>query len=170
VVSGKDVSRVLEAQPLLLWLSMPLGLHVLFYRGSEWNESHKLVAAWTRNQWIFLLSKCSWVLANIKAATTCCCFQKCEKKIFVYCSDPNFLSRSLYTYLQPVYEADEGSGEQLVTAFHNESKGLILGRWPLQACFWLHLHPLCLFWCGQNWWNCYFRSVFLKFICNLMDI
>jgi len=35
VVSGKDLSRVLEAQLLLLWLSMPLGLHVLFYRGSE---------------------------------------------------------------------------------------------------------------------------------------
>ncbi len=83
VVSGKDVSSVLEAQPLLLWLSMPLGLHVLFYKGSQWNEAHKLVAAWTRMQWIFLISKCSWVLANIKAATTCRCFQKCEKKIFV---------------------------------------------------------------------------------------
>jgi hypothetical protein len=35
VVSGKDVSSVLEAQPLLLWLSMPLGLHVLFYKGSQ---------------------------------------------------------------------------------------------------------------------------------------
>jgi hypothetical protein len=77
------VSSVLEAQPLLLWLSMPLGLHVLFYKGSQWNEAHKLVAAWTRMQWIFLISKCSWVLANIKAATTCRCFQKCEKKIFV---------------------------------------------------------------------------------------
>jgi hypothetical protein len=35
VVWGKDISRVLETQPLLLGLSMPLGLHVLFYRGSQ---------------------------------------------------------------------------------------------------------------------------------------
>jgi hypothetical protein len=62
---------------------MPLGLHVLFYRGSQWNDSHKLVAAWTGMWWIFLISKCSWVLANIKAATTCCCFQKCENFFFV---------------------------------------------------------------------------------------